>query len=209
MDGLGVFLLGVDPGLHDFQHEQAVFLDQASIDDFAFQVGEAFRHQRRPDLLRRQRRQAEGREFIHVAARHVADRHHRFRQFHGRHGDDAFLRFAQRREAVIAVAHHAGDQRRLEFHHRLPRHRHDVGPALVRRGQQHDRPGFEQPVDLGEGEGAHGVRLGARRAWGQGYVIHVILVLFSIYHLSVDRDELDPFLREDVLFDIRYALGQT
>ena len=48
-------------------------------------------------------------------------------------------RRAQSGEAVIAFADDAGDERRLEVDHHVPRHGHDVGAAALGRGKQDDR----------------------------------------------------------------------
>jgi hypothetical protein len=61
------------------------------------------------------------------------------RQFHRRDLDHALLRRLQGGEGEVAVADHAAHERRLELHHRVPRHRHDVRPALAGGRQQHDR----------------------------------------------------------------------
>src|SRR5687767_3803703 len=42
VDGFGVAGGGRDVGFDDFEDEEAVFVDQAGVDEFAFEVGEAF-----------------------------------------------------------------------------------------------------------------------------------------------------------------------
>jgi hypothetical protein len=102
---------------------------------------------------------AEGRELVHAAPGAVAARHHLRRELRGRDVEHALARGLQRREAEVASADHAADQRRLEVHHRVPGHRHHVGAALVARGYKKDRAGFEQAVDLVERQGVlpHGL----------------------------------------------------
>ena len=60
--------------------------------------------------------------------------------------DALFGRF-QDAEGVVPLADDAADQRRLELQHRVPRHGHDVRPALSGGRDQHNRPRFEQAVD--------------------------------------------------------------
>ncbi len=46
VDGLGILLLGVGPGLEHLKDEEIVSVDEARIGDFAFEIGEALGHQR-------------------------------------------------------------------------------------------------------------------------------------------------------------------
>jgi len=149
MDRLRMGLLRVRPGFHHLHHEQIVFVDQPGIDDPAFQVGEALSHQWRCHKPGRHRRQPDGRELVHIAAGAIAHRHDFSREVHGRHGDHAFTGGPQRHETVIAVADHTGNQRRFEFHHHMPRQRHDIRSAFPPGRQQNDGSGFEQLIDPG------------------------------------------------------------
>jgi len=106
----------------------------------------------------RDRRQAEAFELLHVPARTVADLHDCRRQLACANGDYALFRRPQRGEAVIGAADDTGDQRRFELDHHVPRHRNDVGAALVRRRQKDHRPRLEQLIDFRQGQIAHGCR---------------------------------------------------
>jgi hypothetical protein len=57
-------------------------------------------------------------------------------------------RFFERDKAEIAFANYTADQRRLEFHHRMPGHRHNIARAPVCRSEQHDGTRFEQAIDF-------------------------------------------------------------
>jgi len=47
----------------------------------------------------------------------------------------------------------APHQRRLELHHGVPRHGHDVGPPLAGSRDHHHRPRLQQAIDFGQGKG--------------------------------------------------------
>jgi hypothetical protein len=57
--------------------------------------------------------------------------------------------------AVIAGANDAGNQRRLEIHHHVPRHDHDIGLPADGSGEKDHGPGFELLIDFGEREASH------------------------------------------------------
>ena len=50
VDGLGVLLRRIDPGLHDFEDEEIVFRHEPRVGHAAFEIGEALGDQRRLDL---------------------------------------------------------------------------------------------------------------------------------------------------------------
>ena len=111
--------------------------------------------QRRLDFLRPPGLQAEARELVDVASRAIADGDHRLDEVGWRNGDDAFAGPRERPKGMIALTHHAGDQRRIEFDHHVPGHRHNIGAPRIRRRQQNDGTGFKLLVDLAEIEIAH------------------------------------------------------
>jgi hypothetical protein len=143
------------PKLHHFEHEEVVLVDQARVCDFAFEVGEALGDEGRTHVLRGDRRQSETLELVGVASGRVAHADHFVSELCRRNRDDALLRRAQRGEAVIVAAHDAGDERRFEIDHHVPRHRHHIGSDLVSCRQQDDGAGFQNLVDLGQRQASH------------------------------------------------------
>src|SRR5664280_728460 len=69
-------------------------------------------------------------------------------EFHGGNRNDALVLSHQCRKTVVVAAHDAGYQRRHELDHREPGHCHDIGSAFLGRGEQNDRTGFEELIDL-------------------------------------------------------------
>ena len=68
---------------------------------------------------------------------------------HRRDVDDAFPRRHQQRERVVPGAEQAADQRRLELHHRVPGHGHNVRSSFAA-GCDHDHwARLYQAIDLG------------------------------------------------------------
>lgn len=161
----------VNPGLEHFKHKEVVAVHQPRIDHAAFQVGVALGDQWRVDQRSRRRRQAKGFELVHTSAGCIAATHHRRFQFHGRDVEHALPRRLQGIEAEISTADDAAHQRRLELHHGVPRHRHHVGTAFVRRGQQHNRSGLKKAVDLGQGTGTFGHAASLGEGLGQDWNI--------------------------------------
>ena len=126
---------------------------QPRVDDLAFERGIAFVDQRRLDQRSGHRREAEAPELVQLAPGGVAAAHHLRRQLGRRDVDHAFPGRLQHAEAVVAVADHAAHQRRLEFHHRVPGHGHDVRTAFCGGREQHHRTRLEQAIDPGQGKG--------------------------------------------------------
>ncbi len=91
VDRLRLFLLRIDPGFDDFEHEEIIFRHHPRIGDDTFEIGETLRDQRRFDPRGGHWRETELCEFIDIAAGAIADRNDFFRQFHGGNGDDALL----------------------------------------------------------------------------------------------------------------------
>ena len=56
VDGLGILLCRIDPGLEYLEDEQIVAVYQPPIDDYSFEIGETLRHQWRRYALGRQLR---------------------------------------------------------------------------------------------------------------------------------------------------------
>jgi hypothetical protein len=131
MDGFRIFLLRVDPGLHHLEHEQVVFVDEATIGHPAFKIGKTLGDQGRTHARGLARRQAEFFELRNVAARAISDVDDFLCKLPRRNGDDAFSGRRQRRKTVIVAADDASDQRRLELNHHETGHGHDIGAALV------------------------------------------------------------------------------
>jgi len=102
------------------------------------------------DLRCSHRRQAERLELVHPLPRSVPATNDLLGTVHGRDVDHALFGCPQDVEGVVASADHATDEWRLEFHHRVPRQRHDVRPRAVGCAQQDDWAGFEQAVDMGQ-----------------------------------------------------------
>jgi len=148
VERLGVLLRRIDPGFDCFENEQVVLADKPRIDDFAFEVGKALGDERRGNLFCRNCRQTESLELVHILAGTVASADNLARQFARRNGDDTLFGGAQRGKAVIGIADDTGDQRRREFDHHVPGHRHDVGATFGSRCQQNHRPRFKQLVDF-------------------------------------------------------------
>jgi ketosteroid isomerase-like protein len=160
MQGLGILLPRIDPRREDLEDEQVVPAHQRAVDRPAFEVGEALDDQGRRDALGGCDRQPECREFVDIAPGGVADLHDLPCQSPGRDCDHALARRTQGGEAVVGLAHDAGDARRLELDHHVPRHRHDVGAAAFAPGrEQHHGPRLDERVDLAQGKGRHRPRL--------------------------------------------------
>jgi hypothetical protein len=64
--------------------------------------------------------------------------------------EHAMPRRLQRSKAEVAAADDSTDQWWLEFQHRVPRHWHHVGLALVRRDEKNHGSRFEKTIDFGE-----------------------------------------------------------
>src|SRR5208282_5429505 len=139
MDGLRVSKRRLDPGLEHLQDKQIVFLDEPDVGHFAFEIGETLGDQWRRYALRWQRSQVESFEFCDIAARAIADFDDLGREIDRGDGDHAFSGGPQRRKAVIGLAYDTGDERGYEFHHHMPRQRHDIDPVLVGSRQQDHR----------------------------------------------------------------------
>jgi tRNA A37 N6-isopentenylltransferase MiaA len=77
------------------------------------------------------------------------------RDLDARDGNHAFLGLHQRLERVVAAAQHAADERRLERHHGVPRHRHRVRLSAVRRRNQHHGAGLQQAVHFAKAQCFH------------------------------------------------------
>ena len=75
VDGLRTLLCRIDPRLHHFKDEEIVFVDEARIDHFAFEVGEALGHEGRRYSLGWKRSQTESFELGYIAPRAVAHPH--------------------------------------------------------------------------------------------------------------------------------------
>jgi hypothetical protein len=148
----GPFPRRVNPRLDDFQDEEIIFGDEFRIPDLAFQAGITFGDERGLDARGGHGREAKGLELVHAPAGSVPAGHHRFRQLHRGDVDHAFPGCLEAGKRIVPVADHAAHERRLELHHQMPRHRHDVRPPGAGRGEQHDRAGFEQPIDFGQGK---------------------------------------------------------
>ena len=148
MDRFRLLLRRVDPRLDHFEDEEVVLRRQLRVDHLAFQIGVTLVDQRDIDQFAGRRRQMKLLELIDLSPRRVPDADHLGRQFDRRNVDDALLRGFQIAERMVPLADDDADDRRLEVDHRLPRHRHDVRPALVRGRNQHDRAWFQQAVDF-------------------------------------------------------------
>ena len=96
MDGPRRLYCGIDPGLHHFEHEEAVGIDHARIGHAAFEAGVALGDERRGDLLRVFRREAEGGELVEGGAAGVAAADDRVGQLDGGNVDDALTRLLRR-----------------------------------------------------------------------------------------------------------------
>src|ERR1017187_10225858 len=142
----------VDPRFDDLKDKEVVFGDQLPINDLAFQIGMALGDEWGLDARGGHGRETKGLELVHPSSRSVPAAHHLFRQFQRRDVDHAFPGRLQDFKRVVPVADHATHDRRLELHHRMPRHGHDVRPPGAGRRDHHDRAGFEQPIDLRQGK---------------------------------------------------------
>ena len=161
MDGAWEFRRRRSVGLHDFQDEQAVFVDQAGIDQPAFKIGVAFLDQRRIDDGAGFCGQAELLKLVDVPSAGVSDADHRFRDVGGRDVDHALLAFTHHVEALIFAPDIAADQRRAKTHDHVPAHGHDVGAQLPSRADENDRTRFEKAAHIVDGE--IGLRVGLHR----------------------------------------------
>ena len=142
----------VDVRLQHLENEEVVLADQARVDELAFEVGVALAYQRRAHALSRGSGQPEALEFVDAAPRGVAAAGDFLRQIRGRDVDHAFATAHQHFERMVSRTDHAPDQRRLEVHHRVPRHRHDIRAPASSRRNQYDHAGLDQPVDLRQRE---------------------------------------------------------
>ena len=140
----------VDVGFYYFEDEEVVGGDQLCIDELALKVCIALFDHGRADQGGRYGCQAELLELVHVAARGVSAAYHRTRYLLGGNVNDAFLAGAKAFKAVIVLAHDATDKRRLEFHHGVPGHGHDVRFVAVNGCDHDDRAGLKKGVDLGQ-----------------------------------------------------------
>src|ERR1039458_8266061 len=89
VDGFRMLLCWVRPGFDHFQDEQVELTDETGIDHLAFEVGEAFGHQRRPHTRGFLRRPAEPLAVVPVLSRAIANTHDLGRKFHRWNGDYA------------------------------------------------------------------------------------------------------------------------
>ena len=147
VEGFGVLLGCIDPGLDDLEDEEIVFIRHPRVDKPAFEARVAFIDQRGFHGSGGRWGEVEFLELIHVAPGMVSAAHDRRRQVQGGNIDDAFLGRAQHPEGMVPVAEHTADQGRLKFHHRVPGHGHDIRPALVGRRHQHDGPRLQKAVN--------------------------------------------------------------
>jgi len=130
VDRLWVFLRRIDPGFDHFEDEQVVFADKPRIHDLAFEICKALGDEGRGNALGWNCGQTESLKLVHILSGAVANACDLARQFARRNGDDALFGGAQGRKAVIGVADNAGNQRRREFNHHVPGHRHDIRAAF-------------------------------------------------------------------------------
>src|ERR1017187_10024360 len=142
----------VDPRFDDLKDKEVVFGDQLPINDLAFQIGMALGDEWGLDARGGHGGETKGLELVHPSSRSVPAAHHLFRQFPRRHADHAFPGPLQDFKRVVPVADPPTHDRRLDLHHRMPRHGHDVRPPLAGRRDHHDRSGLEQPIDLRQGK---------------------------------------------------------
>lgn len=157
VDRLRVLLRRIDPGFDYFENEQVVLADKPRINDLAFEVGKALGNERRGNLFGRNCRQTESLELVHILTGAVANAHNFAGQFARRNGDDALFGGAQGGKTVVGVTDNARNQRRREFNHHVPGHRHDIRAAFGSCGQQNYRPRFKQLVDLRQWQVSHDV----------------------------------------------------
>ena len=108
----------------------------------------AFGDQRRLHLTGLARGQAKPLELVALGAAAVANVHHGIQQVRRGQVDHALLAAADHLEAVVLFPDIAGQQRRLEPHHHMPAHRHDVALTLPGRTHQHDGAGFKEAPDF-------------------------------------------------------------
>lgn len=94
VDGLGILLRWVDPGLENLENKEIESVHETGIDHLAFEVGETPGHQRRRHTLGWRLGEAEPLELVDIAARAIADSHDDGRQFQPRYGDHALFRCA-------------------------------------------------------------------------------------------------------------------
>lgn len=152
MDCSRVFSRGVDPCLQYFEDEEVVLLHHPCIHNPAFEVRITLLDERRRHMGRRRRSEEEGPELVNAPSGGIAALHRLFRQIHCRDVDDTLPGGLQDTERMAPVADHAAHDRRLELHHRVPRHRHNVRTSLSDRRNHYDRSGFKQPIDTGQGK---------------------------------------------------------
>lgn len=89
-----------------------------------------------------------GHDSVEVRTGFVAAARDLFGHLHRGDVDDAFAGLIQQPEGIIPVADNATWQWWLKFHHRVPRHCHDVRAFAGGSCQQDDRSRFELAVDF-------------------------------------------------------------
>jgi hypothetical protein len=156
-----VFWGASDVGFCDFEDKEVVAVDEAGIEEAAFETGGTLGNHGSFHIFGGLGRQFEFGEFVDGVAGAVADFYDLFGEVDGGDVDDTLPGAADHFERVIGRGDDAADEGGCEFHDSLPAEGHDVGLGFPLGSEQDDGAGLEVLADLVDGKIVFGVVLHA------------------------------------------------